>query len=246
MSDLELDCVVGEKGAYELLFKMAKMNYGDKRAVASRPIPDIAAKGLQLIKRFTTEWSNIHGVKVDKIFHFPTRLESGRPIAYKKADEVIDKFCDYIETPTDEHGKRWYLKSHEFRRFFAIVFFWQYKFASLTALQWMLGHDRPEHTYHYIREVVGGRAMTREEARFTADALRDRSSQSGLRTLEQFALDHFGTDDIALVESDDLLLYLENLLEEGVFRVRPHAIEEADGTRQEMVFEIIREKGKES
>ncbi len=240
MIDLELDCVTGVKGAYELNFGLAKANFEGIRERIRRPIPDIAARGLQLLRQFTTEWTNLHGEETEKIFHFPIYAEAGRSLVYQKVDKILDTLCDYIEMPLDDRGRRWYLKSHEFRRFFAIVFFWQYKFASLTALQWMLGHGRPEHTYQYIREVVGGQEMTREEARFTAEALIGELAEGGLKTLAQLAREHFDTDEIALVEEDDLVFYLENLLEEGVYRVRPYAIGTLDGTQHEMVFEIMR------
>ncbi|EEY90103.1 hypothetical protein HMPREF0017_01029, partial [Acinetobacter lwoffii SH145] len=65
-----------------------------------------------------------------------------------------DKFCDYIETPTvlyrNNTHYRYYLKQHQLRRFFALMFFWSNAYDGLDTLRNFLGHTDAEHLYHYI------------------------------------------------------------------------------------------------
>jgi hypothetical protein len=150
----------------------------------------------------------------------------------------VSRFCDYIDIPLTDTNRRWYPKSHEFRRFFAIVFFWQFKYSNLTAISWMLGHVDVEHTYAYIRETVGGKELTEEEARYSAYAVLGNEDNDSLQQLRNLAVNHFKCDDISLVEADELELYLEGLLDDNIFSVRPHAFETDSGEQYKMVFVI--------
>jgi len=244
LAGLGLDSVKGAMGNYAIYFWLAKANFNDERVMISRPIPDLAARGIFLWGKALRRWGEATGkLHYKNLFCNPFN-SSGNGTAGVSMDAVLSRFSDYIGLPVSESDRRWYHKHHEFRRFFAIVFFWQYKFANLSAISWMLGHVDVKYTYSYIREIVGGTEMTAEEARFSADAIRNGcGDDDALKYLRQLALSHFGTNDISLLEEDDLELYLEYLLEEGVYSVKPHAIETADGIKHEMLFEIINISG---
>ena len=236
---ISIDCLEGYEGCYEVTFELCKANFEDERERISRPIPNIAARAIKMLQRFTRGWMEVYGDNSnDKLFYLPNSMNKGRPIAYSTVADTLARFCDYIEVPLYEDGRRWYIKMHEFRRFFAIVFFWQYKFANLTALQWMLGHVDPRHTYNYIRDIVGGTEINKEEARYTAAVMREGTSGQAVEQLRQLAFEHFHTTDISLIEEEDLQIYLEELIEEGKFRIRPHGIETTNGVTYEIVFEI--------
>jgi hypothetical protein len=66
----------------------------------------------------------------------------------------LDLICDYFEIPLVKMNngelRRQYVRLHQLRRFFALLFFWQKRFQGLEALRWMLGHTDMSHLYHYI------------------------------------------------------------------------------------------------
>ena len=202
---LQSNCVTGSLGQYEITFGLAKANFGESRAVITRPIPNMLAKALNLMKHFSVEWTSIFaGSQSDKLFLIPYEFGQGVPLNYDIVDTFLDRFSDYIEVPVDENNRRWYVRTHECRRFFAIVFFWQFKYANLTALSWMLGHVDPQHTYAYIKESIGGTELTKEEARFTAAAIKGDCEDNALQKLRLLVQNHFHASDVHLIEENDL------------------------------------------
>ena len=159
----------------------------------------------------------------------------------------MNNFCDYISLETTSNNRRWYPKSHEFRRFFAIVFFWQYKFANLAAISWMLGHVDVEHTYAYIRESIGGKELTKVEAAYSADSIleskTDDDNESALSKLRNLALKHFGCSDITLIEKEALELYMEELIENGTYNIRPIVLTTGQQVKYKILFEISDSRG---
>jgi hypothetical protein len=228
--------VIGEEGNYHLRIQLAKVTVGGVRAEIIRPIPDLVASSIESLIEFKEKaYKNKTLTKTyDSVFTF-----NHNDFSFSQPTEIVHRFTDYIGLPADKDGRRWYHKNHEFRRFFAIVFFWQYKFSNLSAISWMLGHGDPRETYKYIKESIGGSELTEVEAKFIAETLRDSSSEiEEIKTLKAFALKHFQTTDIGLIEADDLELYIEDLLEQELVSVVPHFFENDDGVKIEMVFEI--------
>jgi hypothetical protein len=239
LCELRLDCITGTVGCYEINLILPKANFNENRAVIPRPVPDFVANSLSLITKFTQEWSRLFQVNYEKyLFWIPSQLMCGNRLTVNTVDIFLDRFSDYIELPLNKAFRRWYIRTHECRRFFAIVFFWQFKFANISALQWMLGHVNPEHTYAYIKEMIGGSELTAEEARFTCDAIRCGVSNSGLTELRRLVQLHFHTSDVQLIEEDDLEFYLKNLLDKGIYKVIPHTIETSKGVKYEILFEV--------
>jgi len=239
---LSTDCIIRNVDGYDLEFELGKANLEGERAIISRPIPDVAATGIFLLKKLVGKLKKFNVESdpylVEQLFYFPTRMNTCKCLDVILCNQMLDLFCDYIELPLNDRGRRWYIRTHEMRRFFAIAFFWQYKFSNLTSLQWMLGHVNPEHTYTYIRETIGGTELTKEEARYTAEAIVDGSVNEGLDELKKLALDHFGTSDISLITKEALADYMRYLLEEGWYKLVPRSIETDDGEKYEIFLEL--------
>jgi len=248
MADLLAGCIKGDKGSYDLEFDLRKSEFEGKRTTIRRPIPNIAAKAVLLLERLHEGYKEI-SESDDKTYIFSVPYGFNDYAKNKPNSNSIDRFiyhfCDYIDLETTAPGRRWYPKSHEFRRFFAIVFFWQFKFANLAAIAWMLGHVDINHTYAYIREVVGGKEVTSAEASYSSKAMLnaevDHDNEGAIDKLRHLALKHFKCKDISIIEQDDLEMYLEYLLEEGVYQVRPHSFTTEQNVEYKMVFEIIKE-----
>jgi hypothetical protein len=243
LSGLCIGCISGNEGQYDLDFLLPKANFNDSMVLITRPVPNFISRCLALLERFTIGWTSIFGIKGNKqLFWIPFKLGKGNSLDYWYIDQLIVRFCDFIELPLDDNGCRWYILSHECRRFFAIAFFWHFKYASLGALQWMLGHVDPEHIYSYIKETIGGAELTNVEAQFTASAIKNGETETGLNEITRLVLKHFNTSDIQLIEDDDIELYLEYLLEQGIYKLKPHCIQTSEGSKFVIIYEVTRYK----
>ena len=251
LAELKCGCVKGSHGSYELEFYLRKSEFEGNRTKVRRPIPNIVARSIFILEKLHNGLKHIY-CKSNEAYLFSVPFNANEYDNNKPSSKSIDLFiynyCDYINIETTVINRRWYPKSHEFRRFFAIVFFWQFKFANLAAISWMLGHIDINHTYVYIKEITGGKELTRVEATYSANAMlksdKDDDNEDSLNILRQLARQHFQCDDIEVIEKDDLEFYLEELLEEGVYKVRPHSFITAQNVKHKMVFEIV--SGKEN
>ncbi|MCF7514086.1 hypothetical protein L3V43_10895 [Pseudoalteromonas sp. L23] len=248
LGELRCGCVKGNKGSYELEFALRKSEFAGKRTILRRPIPNILAKAIFLLEKIHNGLGNIHTKSQQPyLFSAPYSFKDhtrNKP-SIKSIDRFVHSFCDFINLEKTSHNRRWYPKSHEFRRFFAIVFFWQFKFANLASISWMLGHVNIEHTYVYIRESIGGKELTKVEAAYSADSILaakfDDDNECALNRLRNLALKHFGCDDITLVEKEDLELYMGELIEGGIYQIRPVYFTTEQKVKYKMVFEILKE-----
>ncbi len=250
LGELKCGCVKGHAGSYELEFALRKSEFAGKRTIVKRPIPNIVARAIFLLEKIHKGLENIQEKSEDPfLFAVPYNLKNYTATKPSKQsiDRFVNNFCDYISLETTSNNRRWYPKSHEFRRFFAIVFFWQYKFANLASISWMLGHVDVEHTYAYIRESIGGKELTKVEAAYSADSIleskTDDDNESALNRLRNIALKHFGCSDIALIEKEALELYMEELIENGTYNIRPIVLTTGQQVKYKILFEISDSRG---
>lgn len=93
----------------------------------------------------------------------------------------LDAVCDYLETDLVEYDngeyRRNYVRQHQLRRFFAMVFFWSKGFDGMDSLRWMLGHSDMEHLYHYISESETGSVLNGAKASVIVRGVVDSTSE---------------------------------------------------------------------
>jgi len=75
--------------------------------------------------------------------------KSSNPISYDSVIKWFDIFTDWIEVPITGDGKRWYVRPHQLRRTFAVLFFNTFKKSFSTTLSWMFEHEDLEVTMGY-------------------------------------------------------------------------------------------------
>jgi hypothetical protein len=132
------------------------------RSTQARPIEPIGASMIAEIERFQRILNRIgFGNRVSTLFSPPSGHGTNNRInadtfAFNKH---LDEFCDYFEIPLNSDGKRYYIRQHQLRRFFALLFFHSNSFGSLETLQWMLGHTDLRHVWHYITESMEGEVL---------------------------------------------------------------------------------------
>jgi hypothetical protein len=145
---------------YSVIFKLKKSGNGGKistNKIIERPITTSLAKIIWRLEAFN-ETAISRGVVKGKTLGLFNNLEAricriSKPIA-KTFNAHLDLICDYFQTPlvkmSNGELRRQYVRQHQLRRFFALLFFWQKRFQGLEALRWMLGHTDMSHLYHYI------------------------------------------------------------------------------------------------
>lgn len=124
------------------------------------------------------------------------RLASCSPA---KFNHHFDAFCDYFETQTVQFGendiRRYYLRQHQLRRFFAMVFFWSKGFDGLDTLRHFLAHTDSAHLYHYVTEGVPGEVLTGIKAKRIQEGVHNKDIEN-IEALGKILLKRFGVKSL--------------------------------------------------
>jgi len=145
---------------YNLIFKLKKSGNGGKLStnqIIERPITTSLAKIIWRLEAFNEAAISqgvVKGKTLDLFNNLDARMCHLTKTTVKSFNAHLDSICDYFETPlvkmSNGELRRQYVRQHQLRRFFALLFFWQKRFQGLEALRWMLGHTDMSHLYHYI------------------------------------------------------------------------------------------------
>lgn len=237
-----LEKIAGQ--GWYLRFDLGKDNFGNLKGKPSRCIPNIAAKAITLIRRLNSAWQEIHNLKSEDLFYgFTANLNTCEPLSKTRFQTVLDVFSDYIEIPLDSEGKRWYLRSHQFRRFWAYSFFYKMGLGELHTLGWYLGHAETEQTWSYILESFEGhdKELQQVKAVYAVDVLQNRQptsdqNEAAISEIKNLLLTHFNKTNIELVEKSDLENFIENLISEHDLDVEPKFIRDENGNNYDLIW----------
>ncbi|MFJ1239725.1 hypothetical protein AB8P56_15285 [Yersinia enterocolitica] len=237
--DLETNsCLVKKSHGYYLQFDLRKRNFDKTRERVLRPIPNIAAQCIQSLVDLHQRLSSLSTiVATGRLFSKPRYREIGlATMGTVDAAKVLDRFSDYFEVQLNSTGQRYYIRTHQMRRFFAMTFFWASGFGGLETLRWFLGHTNIEHVYHYITEAVPGEVLRRVSAEFASEALN--SGQSNTTNLGVLLEERYGLSSFSIMQSDEVADYIEDLMMEGMLKIEPVFIDTPEGKRYEIIFKI--------
>jgi hypothetical protein len=240
--DLAVDtCLVKRSHGYYLQFDLRKRNFGRTREQALRPIPNVAARCILSLSDLHKNLSLLSSAKAsDRLFSKPRYREVGlAAMSSVDAAKVLNRFSDYFEVQQDSAGRRYYIRTHQMRRFFAMTFFWAGGFGGLDTLRWFLGHTNVEHVYHYITETVPGEVLRRVGAEYASKALL--TGQSNTEGLGNLLGERYGLSSFSIMQSDEVADYIEDLMMEGLLKVEPVFIDSPTGKRHEILFKITGE-----
>lgn len=95
----------------------------------------------------------------------------------------IRALASYVNVPTLPDGTHWQFRSHQFRTFFATVYFYRFHYPSLTALSYFLFHFDPDQTKRYCTDVLRGQRQRILEQQ--AASIQERKELSLLRNSQQ-------------------------------------------------------------
>lgn len=205
------ECI--DENTSSLIFKQSKSTRGIFGIKNTLYLP-IDNLGIEMIKNLEKIHINRKGESLFSIPSIKNIFSFNNSVTNTTYSENIDFFIDYIQGELKD-GKRYYIRQHQLRRFFAMCFFWGSGFGSLDTLRWFMGHTNVEHVYHYITESTSG------------DVLRNVKTQFLIENVEKYEnllsliKNRYNTENFDLIDSNDLEFYINDLLENEEIIVEP-------------------------
>lgn len=210
------------------------------RNLEARPIEPIAVQMIKNLIRMQRVLVRLGYIEeMSHLFATPSiRGDVGfsQPTSYSY-NRNLDFLCDYIQTPINKKGERYYIRQHQLRRFFAMLFFHSASFGGLETLQWMLGHTDIEHLWNYITETLDGTVLRGAKAQFVAESLHQGGTESYAQ-LAHLLRARYGTDDFALVDTEELEEHILDLIQEGEVSIEPEFFVDNAGKHMRVIVKI--------
>jgi hypothetical protein len=73
-----------------------------------------------------------------------------------EVNAAVQRFANYVGVPLLQDGTPWRFTSHQFRTFFAVMYYHRFEMGSLTALSHFLRHNDPSMTRRYVTRPLKG------------------------------------------------------------------------------------------
>lgn len=217
-----------------LLFHQSKSSkglFGTKNTLAL-PIDDTAIEMIENIEKF----HQIMNKTNNELFSPPKykKIAESNILTASLYNENFDIFFDYIEAPL-KNDKRYYLRQHQLRRFFAMSFFWGNGFGGMDTLRWFLGHTDIQHLYHYITESTEGSVLNTVKLQYALENIGESE------TLKDLIKDKYNVIDYHLVDNEEIEYLISELLEDGKLTVEPEFIEDDNKNTYKIIIKLIDE-----
>lgn len=235
LDDLMADDALDSSKSY-LVFRNRKTGAIGRRQQLARPIPNVSARLVGMLYRLQEGLIEL-GVleKFGNLFAMPHASYVGlRSRVY--SGYSLDRFCDYFEVECNSEGKRYYIRQHQLRRHFAMMFFWGSSFGGVETLQWFLGHADPEHLYRYVTESIPGAALTSAKAAYATELLIN--NDAGASALANLVSQHFGTSSFSVLDYEELEDYIQDLLADDQVNVEPQFYSSGDGRKYRILVTV--------
>ena len=129
------------------------------------PIPDAVHQAVQCMETISAEARKNTGN--DSIWQFQA-IDGNRAIGLRPHEE-LNNIVRHFDTEADLD---WKFSPHQFRRFFAMLYFWRYEKGDVAGLSHHLRHIELEMTRRYVTDNAFGRIWTDVEGEWRADFLR--------------------------------------------------------------------------
>ncbi len=223
-----------------VIFENRKSGIAGMRDKEARPIPDICQRLINILEKLQFRLIEL-GIldNYTRLFSTPSRSNFSMCVTHVSYGNCIDTFCDYFQTPLDSNGRRYYLRQHQLRRFFAMLFFWGRSFGGMDTLRWFLGHTDMEHLYHYITESMTGTTLLWAKASYCVDQIKNHDeSADGLADLIER---HFSTRVFSILDSEEMEEYIYELIADGTVEVEPIFFSAPNGKDYKVIVKVLRE-----
>lgn len=237
--------IVKDGTYFFLAFNLGKANLGEVRERVLRPLPALGAQALGLLDRLSERLKILGYDSSPNLFQ---RFKYGHkedftPYGTIGGDRLwltfcLDRFCDYVRVPTDENGRRYYIRSHQLRRNFAMLFFWQGSFGGIDVLRYFLGHHKPSMTYRYVTETMKGAVLRHVKAKVATELIKTDSLAT--ESLAEFICERHGItlDDLHVLPEADVIDYIEDLLSSREAEIEPEFVDGPNGEEYKILYKV--------
>lgn len=222
--ELEKDAIFSRRDRSYLSVKLRKRGIHGIRLSMDKPVPHLVTQCVDSLARVERELVAIFGrddpLSAKRVFF---KANAGGLSPFTKDDvslglAAISKLFGLVGSD----GSDWKLKPHQLRRHFAMTFFHSGGAEDvLPALAWFMGHENISSAWRYVREDLTGREVSEAEAALATAAVLSTDESAGVARLRSIALQHFGCNEISVMNESDLQDYLEMLAERGRFTAEP-------------------------
>jgi hypothetical protein len=215
--NLDDECIIDAYDGYDIRFLIEKASPLESLETLQRPIPHLVSLCVLLLKKLHIR----SDIAVDE--HKQTQVLfscDGKIMSPSMINRRLDRFADIIEVPTYKRPKeaeerRWYLRSHELRKFFAFTYFWKSKHSNLPALSWFMGHASLKHTEEYLKSILAGDEIPESKKILTREAIFNENALADNMKLKQLVLKNFNVETLELIDEREFDRFIERLNSEG-------------------------------
>ena len=204
----------------QIIFQNGKSGEGDIRQPLPCPIPKICVDIFAKLIKFHSNIETLGLCCKNRSLLSPPYTKT---LGIKKYfgsvvyNDALDKLCLKFNY-TNNEGQIYLFREHQFRRFFAQMFFWG-GFGDMEALRQFLGHSNYRHLFHYITDTVSGDTINSVKAEVLAEITRrgDLTYLPLARLIEK----KFGTSNIRVIQEAELRPYLNYLISRNQITTDP-------------------------
>lgn len=132
----------------------------------SQPVPPLVGKAIETLEKISSHARELY--KTESIF---VLLDKSNKLVEYDPTIYLNKF--YEITIKEKVGIEWSLSPHQFRRFFALIYYYRFDDAALGILSYHLRHFNIEMTKRYVTDQEFGKEMRETGEEWKASFLRD-------------------------------------------------------------------------
>lgn len=212
---------------YYLIFKGQKTGVSGIRETLKRPLLRIAATFIWKLKSFNLRLCELGVVKRSgRLFKSIGRStgivsEGNRYSQYN----CMNLACDYFKLPTitdDGVEKRYYIRQHQLRRFFAIAFFWGTDNPDFQTLSYMIGHTDAKLFYHYVTHLVSGQVLKEAKAnRLQASLANNSRDIQGIDDLIDLLRREYNVKRVHIKTYTEVFDGMQSMHKHGLIQTKP-------------------------
>lgn len=226
-----------------LIFELEKTSKGlfGIRDTQGRPIDPLPVAMIRLLVRMQRLLKRFGFIEQYKrLFSTPSTIGYRGLIdaSVESWNRNYNIISDYFQTPLDKLGRRYYIRQHQLRKFFALMFFHTHGLGGNNAIRWMLGHKDIEQIYRYIRDNVDGASLRGAMSQVVLEEM-SQGRIEGYEELADLLKAHFGTSSFNLYDEEEADLYLQSKLDEGEVEIEPVFLSNEHGEKVKIIVRVF-------
>ena len=148
LDDLRADCIRGDKESGWWLHVYIEKTLQRKEWI---PVPELVARAIDVLKAISADARR--DTDSDQLFQW---MDENGAVVQFNVGRHLDEFAALVEVPPFQQGRGqsapWHWHPHQFRRFFAVLYFYRFEGATIEVLSHYLRHFSLEMTKRYVTQ----------------------------------------------------------------------------------------------